>query len=113
MKMLERSAAVLVLVLMPFVCLSQTTDRVADGKHAYMAAGCYQCHGTVAQGGVGPRLAPKPFPIEALTAFVRTASRNMPAYDRQMLSDDDLKLIHAYLSSIEASPAVDQIPQLR
>lgn len=97
----------------PIAAMSQANDAVAEGKRAYMSAGCYQCHGTIGQGGVGPRLAPKPFPVEALSAFVRGASRSMPPYEPQVLSDGDLRRIHAYLSSIEASPPVDQIPQLK
>lgn len=92
---------------------SPPADPVAAGKRTYMIAGCHQCHGTVGQGGVGPRLVPKPMPIEALTAFVRHSPRSMPAYDPQVLSDDELKRIHTYLTSIEPSPAVDQIPQLK
>jgi mono/diheme cytochrome c family protein len=86
---------------------------VSDGQRAYMVAGCYQCHGNAGQGGVGPRLAPKPFPVEGLIAFVRNSSRNMPAYAPQVLSDADLRTIHAYLSSVEASPTADQIPLLK
>lgn len=101
------------LMLVPFACMAQSKEAVADGKLAYMSAGCYQCHGTVAQGGVGPRLGPKPFPVEALIAFVRATSRAMPAYGPEMLTDNDLRRIHVYLSSIQASPPVDQIPQLK
>lgn len=101
------------LMLMPFACMAQSKEAIADGKVAYMKAGCYQCHGTVAQGGVGPRLVPKPFPVEALTAFVRNTNRGMPAYGPEILTDADLGRIHVYLSSIPASPPVDQIPQLK
>jgi Cytochrome c len=38
---------------------------VEKGKAAYIQHGCWQCHGTQAQGGVtGPKLAPDPMPIE-------------------------------------------------
>lgn len=97
----------------PVEAMSQANDSVEEGKRAYMSAGCYQCHGTIGQGGVGPRLAPKPFPVETLSAIVRGSSRSMPPYELHVLSDRDLKHIHAYLSSIEASPPVDQIPQLK
>jgi ubiquinol-cytochrome c reductase cytochrome c subunit len=88
-------------------------DANNENKRAYLAAGCYACHGTVGQGGVGPRLAPKPMPLPAMSAFVRNTARNMPPYSTQMLPEADMKRIHDYLSSIEASPAVDQIPQLK
>lgn len=90
------------------------TDAGNENKRAYMAAGCYACHGTVGQGAAtGPRLAPKPMPLPAMSAFVRNTSRNMAPYSTNVLSELDMKRIHDYLSSIEASPPVDQIPQLR
>lgn len=88
-------------------------EKVDENQQAFMRAGCYQCHGTVGQGGVGPRLAPKPMPYETMEAFVRHTSRNMPPYPQAAVSDADLHRIHAYLSAISASPKVDQIPQLR
>ena len=97
----------------PIAGMCQINITVEEGKRVYMSAGCYQCHGTIGQGGVGPRLAPKPFPVEALNAFVRGSSRSMPPYEVRVLSEGDLLLIHAYLSSIEASPPIDQIPQLK
>src|SRR5262249_38956115 len=40
-----------------------------------MRAGCWQCHGTVGQGGAaGPKLAPDPLPFDALSSFVRTTN---------------------------------------
>ncbi|MES2187099.1 MAG: cytochrome c [Pseudomonadota bacterium] len=103
------------LLQVPVAALSQAPDAAAaaDGKLAYMAAGCYQCHGIAAHGGVGPRLAPNPMPLEALSAFVRHAARNMPPYPVAVLADADLQRIHRYLASITASPAPDQIPQLK
>ena len=50
-----------------------------NGKRLFMKAGCWQCHGTVGQGGVaGPRIAPDPLPYEALAAFVRTSGTTLP-----------------------------------
>jgi mono/diheme cytochrome c family protein len=64
---------------------------VENGKRVFMRVGCWQCHGTMGQGGVtGPKLAPGPLPFEALSTFVRSTNRAMPAYREQVLSDDDL-----------------------
>jgi len=92
--------------------VSTPTDRQAADRRAYMSAGCYQCHGTVGQGGVAPRLAPQPPSLAALTAFVRNSPRNMPAYDTRVLSDGELQQIGDYLASVEAGPAPGQIRQL-
>jgi ubiquinol-cytochrome c reductase cytochrome c subunit len=87
-----------------------SAETITAGKLAYMKAGCYQCHGTVGHGGVGPKLAPAPMPLEAMTAFVRYTSRNMPAYGPELLSDADLKNIHAYLRTMEPPAKVDSMP---
>jgi mono/diheme cytochrome c family protein len=88
-------------------------EVLTEQKRAYLVAGCYQCHGTVGQGGVGPKLAPQPMALAAFSSFVRHSPRSMPAYDARVLSDADMKRIHDYLSSIAPSPAADQIPQLK
>jgi ubiquinol-cytochrome c reductase cytochrome c subunit len=76
----------------------------AKGKQKFVAAGCYQCHGFVGQGGAGAKLAPKPLPQEAFVNFVRTTNRQMPPYSEQILSNEDLGDIYAYLESIPADP---------
>jgi mono/diheme cytochrome c family protein len=86
---------------------------VENGKRVFMRVGCWQCHGTMGQGGVtGPKLAPGPLPFEALSAFVRSTNRAMPAYREQVLSDDDLADIYAYLQSIPKGPDPANIPLL-
>jgi mono/diheme cytochrome c family protein len=84
------------------------------GQDLYMKVGCYQCHGTVGQGGAaGARLAPPPLAWDAFAPFVRNTSDAMPAYRENVLADADLKDIHAYLRSIPNPQAVDQIQLLR
>ena len=84
----------------------------AKGKQKFVSNGCYQCHGFVGQGGAGPKLAPKPMPYEALANFVRTSNRQMPPYSEQILSNEDLADIYAYLESIPANPDPKSIPLL-
>jgi ubiquinol-cytochrome c reductase cytochrome c subunit len=76
--------------------------------------GCYQCHGTQGQGSVvtGPKLAPDPLPYEALSAFIRTSSRNMPPFREAILPNADLEDIYAYLKSIPAAKDWKTIPLL-
>src|SRR4030095_6383353 len=72
----------------------------AKGKIAYVKHGCFQCHHFVGQGGAaGPKLAPGPMPYEALVNFVRTSNRAMPPYSEQILSNEDLADIYAYLET--------------
>jgi mono/diheme cytochrome c family protein len=76
--------------------------------------GCYECHGTEGQGSpvTGPKLAPNPLPFEALSAFVRTSSGAMPPFREQILPNEDLADIYAYLQSIKPSPDPKSIPLL-
>ena len=83
------------------------------GKAVFMTMGCWQCHGTVGQGGAGPRVAPDPLPYDTFAAFVRTTSRAMPPYREKILTDADLADIHAYLQSIPAPADAETIPLLR
>src|ERR1700724_185105 len=74
--------------------------------------GCYQCHGTEGQGSqvTGPKLAPDPLPYDALSAFIRTSSRNMPPFREQILPNADLEDIYAYLKSIPPAKDWKTIP---
>ncbi len=80
-----------------------------------MKDGCWQCHGTVGQGGDHrpARLAPDPMPLEAFAAFVRTTNRAMPPYREAVLSNEDLADIYAYLQSIPKPPDYKTIPLLK
>ena len=83
------------------------------GKTAYVKHGCWQCHGFAGQGGVtGPKLAPNPLPLEALSAFVRNTRGAMPPYQSAILSEADLADIHAYLQSLPKAPDYKSIPLL-
>jgi mono/diheme cytochrome c family protein len=83
------------------------------GKQAFFQHGCWQCHGYQGQGGVtGPKLAPDPSPFETLSTFVRTTNREMPPFREEILSNDDLADIYAYLQSIPKGPDAKSIPLL-
>jgi mono/diheme cytochrome c family protein len=85
------------------VLLGQADASAASaekGKVLFIQYGCFQCHGTVGQGGnAGPKIAPDPLPYEALANFVRTTNRQMPPYREAVLPNEDLADIYAYLQS--------------
>ena len=84
-----------------------------QGKVAYVKHGCWQCHGFAAQGAVtGPKLAPDPMPLAALSALVRFTNGPMPPYQKAILSDEDLADIHAWLQSLPKAPDYKSIPLL-
>ena len=91
-------------------------SEVETGRQLFMNNGCYTCHGTVGQGserGVGPRIAPDPYPFEAFKAMVRNPREAMPVFDARFVSDAQLLSIHRYLASIAKGPGARDIAQLR
>ena len=87
---------------------------VEKGRTLYIKYGCYECHGTEAQGGgyTGPRLAPPAEPLEVLFSQVRDPVNEMPPFTKKVLSDHELLDIYAFLQSIPNPPAVNTIPIL-
>ena len=98
------------------IAVSQTAALAASaekGKVAYVKHGCWQCHGYVGQGGVaGPKLAPNPMPLEALSGFLRYTNGRMPPYPEAILSNADLADIQSYLASIPKPVDYKSIPLL-
>ena len=94
------------------------TGDAKAGASVFMTVGCYTCHGTVGQGGVGPRLAPNPLPMAAFANFVRNGTPGwsllggMPAFSTAVLSEKDLANLRAYLASVPAPPPPKDIPLL-
>jgi mono/diheme cytochrome c family protein len=86
----------------------------AHGQQVFLTEGCYACHGTVGQGAsTGPRLAPGPLPFAAFQQQVRQPRQDMPRFTAQVLSDQDLADVYAYIQSIQPGPAATTIPLLR
>jgi mono/diheme cytochrome c family protein len=84
-----------------------------NGKKLYSQYGCYQCHGYAAQGGVGPRLAPRPLTFPAFSKYVRQPSGEMPPYTIKVLSDSGLADVYSFLQSVPRPLDVDNIPLLK
>ena len=98
------------LFINPLAALAASAEK---GKAAFVKNGCWQCHGFVGQGGVaGPKLAPDPLPLAALSAFLRNSNGAMPPYMEAVLSNEDLADIHAYLQAIPKAADYKSIPLL-
>jgi len=105
-----RALVLLALLIAPPAFAAGSAEK---GKAAFVQHGCWQCHGFVGQGGVtGPKLAPNPMPLEAMSVFVRNTRGGMPPYQKAILSDADLADIHAWLQSIPKGPDAKSIPLL-
>jgi mono/diheme cytochrome c family protein len=104
-------AAGLMLALYPADAAS-----VDNGKTAFVARGCWQCHGFEGQGSVttsgGRVIADTQLPADAFAAYVRKPSGAMPPYSAAILSDADLADIYAYLTARPKPQAGKDIPLL-
>lgn len=92
--------------------LRAADDLAADiGRQLFMADNCYLCHGTVGQGGAGPRIAPPQIKSESdFSAYVRHPRGRMPPYTTAVSDDADLMAIYVYLQSLPAAP--ERLPDL-
>ena len=85
---------------------------VTAGRALYASHQCWQCHGYEGQGSVaGVRIAPTLYPFEAFSRLVRHTNL-MPAYSPNVLSEEQLRLIYAWVSSIPEPPPLEEIPGL-
>jgi mono/diheme cytochrome c family protein len=88
----------------------------ANGAKIYVAVGCFTCHGRSGQGGnfnyATPVLAKTQWPVEAFIAFLRVGVNDMPAYAKEVLSDQQVADIHAFLRSLPGSRPPAEIPLL-
>jgi ubiquinol-cytochrome c reductase cytochrome c subunit len=99
-----RNLIVTFLLLAATAMAQESSGNAERGKTLFMKNGCYECHGTVGQGGTGPKLAPKPLPLAGLTAYVRRPAGQMPPYTAKVMSDAELADVRAYLATIPEPP---------
>ena len=84
-----------------------------NGRRLYEDFGCWACHGREGQGGVaGPRVGPDPIPFAVMTRYVRRPGGQMPPYTEQVVSDQNLADIYAFLRSLPQPRPVGEIPLL-
>ena len=98
------------------IAFAQTkAGDVANGKRIFMRDGCYQCHGTVGQGGLaGARLAQTKLTLAGFTAYVRNpAPGSMPPYRAKVMTDEELADIYAYVQSVPPPVPAADIPILK
>ena len=117
MKKTTRLAAAFVLGGFALAALAQEpAGDPASGARTYVAVGCFTCHGHAGQGGAfnyaAPALAKIAWPVEALRAFLRVGVNDMPAYAKEVLSDQQVADIHAFLRSLPGSRSPADFPLL-
>lgn len=84
------------------------------GQQVYRIIGCWECHGSEAQGGAvtGPRLAHTALPFAAVLQQLRVPQNAMPPYEPAAVSDADVANIYAWLESLPAPQSAANIPLL-
>jgi mono/diheme cytochrome c family protein len=99
-----------------FVLHPANAASVDNGKTAFVAHGCWQCHGFEGQGSVttsgGRVVADTQLPADAFAAYVRQPSGAMPPFSTAILSDADLADIYAFLEARPKPQAGKDIPLL-
>jgi ubiquinol-cytochrome c reductase cytochrome c subunit len=119
--MIVKSARIasLAFIALTWPVLSVAQDSMANGdsKHGaqiFKAVGCWECHGTVGQGGgsAGPRLAATALPYDALLHQLRVPRSAMPPYEAALVTDTEATDIYAFLRALPEPKAAKDIPLL-
>ena len=91
------------------------SGNAETGKKIFTKDGCYECHGREGQGAAqasGPRIGPPQRLIRPFIKYVRQPTGQMPPFTTEVISDQELADIYAYLQSRpKATPSKD-IPLL-
>lgn len=94
----------------------EPTGDAARGRELYLTVGCFECHGRAGQGGrfnyPAPALAQIALPLVAFKALVRAGPNDMPAYAQQVLPDQGVADILAFLRSLPGRRAPQDLPLL-
>ena len=88
--------------------------QAQTGRALFKEKGCYECHGWGGQGalGVAPAIAPPPLSAEAMEAYIRHPSGEMPPYSTAAVSHEQFKAIFDYLQSLPIGGDAAHIPAL-
>jgi mono/diheme cytochrome c family protein len=109
-----RTAALLaVSLLLGAGGVSATEER--SGQQLFTDFGCVLCHGSTGyRGGIAGRpIAPMQHSLDAFRILVRSPGNAMPAFAPQVLSEEQLKKLYQFLSSVSPSPEVAELPVLK
>jgi mono/diheme cytochrome c family protein len=85
--------------------------NATSGQKLFVAYGCFECHGRMAQGAAatGPRLGPHPIAITAVLKELRHPASEMPPYTEKVVPDSEVADIYAFLQSLPDPPKPDTI----
>jgi len=82
-------------------------DRAARGRLLFLSYSCAACHGLGGQGGVvGPDLDPSELTLSELRREARSGPKGMPNFMEEVISDDDLEAIYAFLEATRQGTSI-------
>jgi mono/diheme cytochrome c family protein len=89
--------------------------NTANGKRLFETKACYECHGWRGQGGLaGPRLAQTELNLQRFRNLIRNPPpSNMPPYRAEVLTDQEVADLFAYVQSFPAPQPAERIPLLK
>ena len=109
--------ALLLILLSLAIAFAQNkaAGNAENGKRLFQHNGCYQCHGTVGQGGSGgARLNQTKLTLPVFTAILRNPPpSNMPPYRAKIMSDQEVADVYAFVQTFPAPPPIANIPALK
>jgi mono/diheme cytochrome c family protein len=91
------------------------SGNAESGKKIYTKYGCYECHGREGQGAAqasGPRIGPPQRLIRSFIKYVRQPTGQMPPFTEEVISDQELTDIYAFLESRPRAASPKDIPLL-
>jgi len=94
---------------------SASGGNAENGKKIFTKDGCYECHGREGQGAAqasGPRIGPSQRFLRPFITYVRQPTGQMPPYTSEVISDQELADIYAYLQSRSRATPSKDIPLL-
>ena len=82
-------------------------DQSARGRLLFLSNSCAACHGLGGQGGVvGPDLDPGELTLSELRREARSGPKGMPNFMEEVISDDDLEAIYAFLEATRQGTSI-------
>jgi mono/diheme cytochrome c family protein len=86
---------------------------IINGKRLYLDGNCFTCHGRAGQGGAyngpAPAVAKTAMPFEGFLGQIRNPSNDMPAYTAQVIPDQAVADIYAYVQSLPGPRAAKDV----
>lgn len=79
---------------------NDSTDHLENGKMLFSSKGCDKCHGPDGQGeAAATKISPLPDSVVGLIKYVRKPTGKMPASAANVISDQELADIYAFLKA--------------